>query len=685
MHSHIVIQRTVRPSSLLGALCGAALLLAGCREPASPVLEVAMVEISGAPGSATPEGDTVRLGVTARSGSGEVLTGLAATWSSGDTTVATVDSTGMVVTRRPGTAAIAVQVEGRAATVSIMVGPPRPLSWTVQQQALTGADLRALWAASERDIFAAGGEVVLHWDGAAWKVALRVSGLNFIALSGRSSSDVFATSREGAIYHFDGSAWSRLPGGSSYFLGPVWVASDSTAFAANFFVYDGSDWKLHLPYGFDPQRVALGVWGASASKAFAVGQQGSIYRWDGDNWVPEVSGTTRTLRSVWGSSGSSVYAAGDAGTLLHYDGSSWSSVSTGVDDDLSIVWGTSDRDIYVLGNTLLHFDGTSWKRLATGTKAQVAAIGGAPGGTVWLAGAYGTLARLDGSTAREVESGAGLYGVWGSSGANAYAAGDLGVLLRYDGSSWRGVESGTDAALRGVWGSSERDVFAVGARGTILHFDGSAWRLMASGTTADLQAVYGSSANDVYASGGGGTLLHYDGADWRPVSITRTTNLSFYTYTGLWSRSPTEAYASGHAIQTSAHSQFQIYTLIARFDGTRWTETVVTSGSDQAQQTTAPGIWGAPGGELFATGYPRKALHFDGSQWAIQETNAELRGVWGTSNRDVYAVGSAIFHFDGTSWSSAAPSSALLNGVWGSSARQLFAVGAARTIVRGTR
>ncbi len=121
-----------------------------------------------------------------------------------------------------------------------------------------------------------------------------------------------------------------------------------------------------------------------------------------------------------------------------------------------------------------------------------------------------------------------------------------------------------------------------------------------------------------------------------------------------------------------------------RSDGTSWTETVVASGSSSFT-LVLPGIWGAPGGELFASTYPSRALHHDGARWVTQQMSGQVHRVWGTSRTDVYAVGSSVFHFDGSAWSPVAtPSRYTLNGVWGSSSTSVFAVGNGRTIVHGT-
>jgi hypothetical protein len=61
-----------------------------------------------------------------------------------------------------------------------------------------------------------------------------------------------------------------------------------------------------------------------------------------------------------------------------------------------------------------------------------------------------------------------------------------------------------------------------------------------------------------------------------------------------------------------------------------------------------------------------------------------LNGVWGTSLRDVFAVGDdgAILHFDGATWTSmTSGSTADLLAVWGMSSNQVYAVGSRGTVL----
>jgi hypothetical protein len=92
---------------------------------------------------------------------------------------------------------------------------------------------RAVWAGGGQ-AFAAGNDgAVAHFDGTAWSMT-QVSGQMLAGIWGRSPADVFAVGgRAGAgeAWHFDGTTWSAMPvGGGTPHLSAVWGDATS-AFA----------------------------------------------------------------------------------------------------------------------------------------------------------------------------------------------------------------------------------------------------------------------------------------------------------------------------------------------------------------------------------------------------------------------------------------------------------------------
>jgi hypothetical protein len=225
---------------------------------------------------------------------------------------------------------------------------PRPLGWA-RQITGTGPDtnyvpqallthLRAVWATSPTDAFAAGDSCrLLHFNGSAWDtlprptvlVAPGVSQARTTPLRGvwaSSATDAFAVGDSSLVLHYDGSTWSTM------------ALGDTTNLYA--------------------------LWGAAANDLFAVGDRGKIIRYNGSIWTPMESGTYRRLRAVWGASSSDVFAAGGGGEVLHYDGNvngTWTSMSSVSPTPLKGVWGASSTNVFAAGDgaAMVRYDGAN--------------------------------------------------------------------------------------------------------------------------------------------------------------------------------------------------------------------------------------------------------------------------------------------------------------------------------------
>jgi len=98
-------------------------------------------------------------------------------------------------------------------------------------------------------------------------------------------------------------------------------------------------------------------------------------------------------------------------------------------------------------------------------------------------------------------------------------------------------------------------------------------------------------------------------------------------------------------------------------------------------------VWGSSSKDIFAVGSGPSDLclvvHYDGESWSVMDTPEanELNAVWGSSNSDVFAVGGkdnegSVLHYDGDTWSSIKCRDAFnMIGVWGRNAGDVFIIG----------
>ena len=276
-----------------------------------------------------------------------------------------------------------------------------------------------------------------------------------------------------------------------------------------------------------------------------------------------------------------------------------------------------------------------------------------------------------------------LRGVWGSSSTDVFFVGDSGYVFHYDGSNCYTILEGQPdeiAMLYDVWGTSGSDVFAVGGNyGDIIHYDGSGWsRMRRTEEQQNLYGVWGYSPTDVFAVGDGGVILRYDGETWSEMKSENSWPLH-----GIWGSSPEDIFAVGYA------------GTVLHYDGNDWTSIYLGS---QALSTVLYDVWGSAGNDVYVVGDSGRYVgqntgivyHYNGSMWSQVMLdfsltglypNGALFGVWGSSDKNVFAVGGDFFgggilNYDGGTWiemENEVPS--FLFGIWGSSLTDIYAVG----------
>lgn len=294
-----------------------------------------------------------------------------------------------------------------------------------------------------------------------------------------------------------------------------------------------------------------------------------------------------------------------------------------------------------------------------------------------------------------------LYSVWVSGTGEVFAVGENGCIIRYDGNVWHREVSGTLQNLSTVDGRSDT-VYAAGD-GVCLQYDGNVWSAVPGGPRGHASAVIADDAGGVtiVQELRGHPIHHFDGTRWsiHPNPLDPDPDYGRIRYddaTGsgvadLCLLSSTTGSGLGGA-STSAVDFF--------FDHTwsrRWTD---LQGFLQPSLDLR-GVWRSPERDVFAVGPTERydayseyyvartglIVHFDGSTWekTTLPSGGRLYDVWGRSRGDVYAVGleGTVWHYDGTSWTSMqAGTPRDLLGVAGSALDDVYAVGEDNTVLR---
>lgn len=247
--------------SIMRRIAGITLLIGGaalasCKETAVQVVEVATVEITGAPGTLLV-GGTVQLAAVPKDDRNNVLSGRETTWTSSAPAVASVDGSGRVTGLTAGTATISASVEGRSASVTLTVNNPAPtLNALDPAEAAVGGPGFELTVRGTNFVH---GSVVL-WDGHA-RATTYVSGTELRAQI--TAADI-AQPRVVQV-----AVSNPAPGGGTSASRPFTVTA-----AAN---------PVPAITALDPSRTAAGSGALTLTVRGTNFVQGSVVRWNGSN------------------------------------------------------------------------------------------------------------------------------------------------------------------------------------------------------------------------------------------------------------------------------------------------------------------------------------------------------------------------------------------------------------------
>lgn len=511
--------------------------------------------------------------------------------------------------------------------------------------------LNDVWASPDGQVFAVGDNGVLrHFDGAEWH-AMSSGTLNPLnAVRGRSSTDVYAAGEE-IVTHYDGAHWTRLPPSDPQFsrcatavlpdeTGGVCVATSGYRWAVSW--YDGiggaSDGQWHklawnsektspgispaapddgrkwFESGYDYGPVDLG--GNGHANLYVLGRY-----WNSDNWSDWIWGTLSRFNgqalvdlwsragcmhhALWISPADDIMTVGGACYLTRRD-TIWTHADIPSNLHLADIWGTAANDIYAAGwSGVAHYDGATWSPVESGTSSYLRAISGVPGGDVFAVGEDGAVARGRGAawSAQTIGDVRTIRSLWGRAANDIYAVGESArgdVILHYDGQIWQLQHLEASRRLNAIWGAPTGPIFVVGAPALILRNDGAGWQETPNAAAVSAGAIFGCAADTIYAAGRG--IWRYDGTDWALLD----TGYPALELSSIWCGRGGRVVAAGH---TSWYGD-----AILTYDGSTWSQVCPDYPTWTGEPTMS--VWGFADDDVYVAGWSNTLIHFDGSRWA---------------------------------------------------------------------
>jgi Tfp pilus assembly protein PilX len=260
---------------------------------------------------------------------------------------------------------------------------------------------------------------ILRWQGSSWSVVSTPSACSNTDLAGVSTvyrNEAWAVgptmrnngscsgggSRRYTILLWNGSSWSLLTpstaipipadNSSNQDLNAIHVIDTTQSGSGNFgfavgdngtiLRYNGSAWTT---VSSPTTRNLMGVFVVSANEAWAVGVGGTIIKWNGSTWSTVTSPTSTQLNSITmldsnlSGTANAGWAVGNSGVAVRYNGSSWSSNNTGASSNLfgvAMFFTPTGQDVWAVGGggNIRHYDGSAWTSVASGVSQQLNGI-----------------------------------------------------------------------------------------------------------------------------------------------------------------------------------------------------------------------------------------------------------------------------------------------------------------------
>ncbi|HEY0072349.1 MAG TPA: S-layer homology domain-containing protein, partial [Chloroflexia bacterium] len=395
------------------------------------------------------------------------------------------------------------------------------------------------------------------------------------------------------------------------------------------------------------------------------------------------------LHEVSAASATDAWAIGEQGRLVHYTGGAWTDVDPVVDPsnfayDISMV--SSTNGWIAAGWQAFQYDGSTWLArsegldelgltiydIATPSINDVWAVGGSPNN------AKASIARWNGSSWSYTEPLLGSYAYFNdiamASPTDGFIVGQdarVALVLHYDGTDWTEIPSPPDAGpLYAAWSGTPGELWASGETISsgyrIFRFSGGIWTSYPVPAGTAPGAIFMLSATEGYTVGYySSSILRFDGTEW-------TLDYSGKPFRGI-DGAGGQVWAVGH-----------VDTIMNRTSTTPWTLQRGGPTADPLYSVAASSIDDAWAGSI-DRGEGATFMHYTGGLWQPLPPNSELSGdvrdIQMLSKNEGYAVGGVytstgfIARWDGANWTRVGSPTASLYGLFMTGSGDGWAVG----------
>jgi hypothetical protein len=438
---------------------------------------------------------------------------------------------------------------------------------------------------------------------------------------------------------------------------------------------DGFCFKYPLP-----QNNTLHDASARGDVIWAVGDRGTVLRYDGESWSGLTNlvyreNTPQDFLSVWVAPSGEVWIGGDGGFLLRGLGSNWNqlkipSTVLAANDHIHALAGSSASDVWLgtQSGRLVHFDGENFT-LETTYPGALTDIEVVAANDIYVSGAHG-VDHYDGEEwSPENASFSTVYAVAARTATDVWAVGASGNIYRKLAGTWQSHDRSGTAGYQAVIPLGANDVWVVGRE--FVHFDGLAWTV--SSAPDVFLAAAGTPAGSAVAVGQNGATVHFTSG--APVVVNDGEKQYWDYATLMHGYSNTDFWIAG---QDRSDDLSDDYSLLLHYDGSSFTRITASSSSWNALWVEqGGGVHLAPAAGSSARYYlPAGSLSVQSQPAGATRTR---RAYFGTADDALWSGGRGLMEYwNGEVWSVVAHpfagSSTMYTGMWGSAADEIWAV-----------
>lgn len=485
------------------------------------------------------------------------------------------------------------------------------------------------------------------------------------AAAGDAPDNIFIAGDDGAVFHFDGQSWRREDLGSKLNVHSLSIREKqviSVGWLGRICVREDGQWRPvqgGQNESTTENQPLFDCEVATNGDLWAVGDQGRIVQYNGEQWLEHKSGTSANLRSVLPLADGRILVAGLGGTVLELRDSQWHEIDTGTGCPIVSMAPLGNNAVIAVGGEyctvtnqfvgrIFLYSDDKWSAVEVEFPLPRLRRVRREGSNLLITGDGGAAFRwtAEGVSRLSTRLRYDLHDVISFADGQSLICGDDGTLLQETARSeqsapatlegrspWRQISSAeTNKTLRTLWVVDDSHVIAAGDSGTVLHYRDGEVTITETPGKRRIHALWGSSPRNIYAVCDAATILHFDGEAW-DVAHNGTVDTALLAITGF---GPHDIFAVGD----------NGYAL--RYDGLMWRQ--IETGIKQELY----GLWGQDSQHLLAVGGGGVILRWNGERWKSfgAGTDQDLYGVYGSGLNKLFIAGLAgtLIRFEDDAW-----------------------------------